>query len=147
VYEEPRRYRYSSWHTIYRALLGCFGRRRYHLGKDRSRAHGVLVTLTSSSASTNQAADPRVPPQPSSCRLDSARCARAVWLRFTQATDAMALRGSPERHGRIPSRLERRCFVEVSHLVRPAAPDPDCGRWWRVRWLVRPSVLYGPVGV
>jgi hypothetical protein len=26
----------------------------------------------------------------------------------------MALRGSPERHGRIPSRLERRCFVDVA---------------------------------
>jgi hypothetical protein len=27
-YEEPRRYRYSAWHSIYRALLGCFGRGR-----------------------------------------------------------------------------------------------------------------------
>jgi 2,6-dihydroxypyridine 3-monooxygenase len=34
VYEEPRRYRYSAWHTMYRALLGCFGRRRYHLGRE-----------------------------------------------------------------------------------------------------------------
>jgi 2,6-dihydroxypyridine 3-monooxygenase len=34
VYEEPRRYRYSSWHSIYRALLGCFKRGRYHLGKE-----------------------------------------------------------------------------------------------------------------
>jgi 2,6-dihydroxypyridine 3-monooxygenase len=34
VYEEPRRYRYSAWHTIYRALLGCFGRRRYHLDRE-----------------------------------------------------------------------------------------------------------------
>ena len=34
VFEEPRRYRYSAWHTIYRALLGCFGRRHYHLGKE-----------------------------------------------------------------------------------------------------------------
>ena len=34
VYEEPRRYRYSAWHTIYRALLGCFGRRRYHLARE-----------------------------------------------------------------------------------------------------------------
>jgi 2,6-dihydroxypyridine 3-monooxygenase len=34
VYQEPRRYRYSAWHTIYRALLGRFGRRRYHLGKE-----------------------------------------------------------------------------------------------------------------
>ena len=33
-YEEPRRYRYSAWHSIYRALLGCFGRRRYHLGRE-----------------------------------------------------------------------------------------------------------------
>jgi 2,6-dihydroxypyridine 3-monooxygenase len=36
AYEEPRRYRYSAWHTIYRALLGCFGRGRYHLGKEMS---------------------------------------------------------------------------------------------------------------
>ena len=34
VYEEPRRYRYSAWHTMYRALLGCFGRRRYHLDRE-----------------------------------------------------------------------------------------------------------------
>ena len=34
VYQEPRRYRYSAWHTIYRALLGRFGRRRYHLGRE-----------------------------------------------------------------------------------------------------------------
>jgi 2,6-dihydroxypyridine 3-monooxygenase len=34
VYQEPRRYRYSAWHTIYRALLGCFGPGRYHLGKE-----------------------------------------------------------------------------------------------------------------
>jgi 2,6-dihydroxypyridine 3-monooxygenase len=34
VFEEPRRYRYSAWQTIYRALLGCFGRRRYHLSKE-----------------------------------------------------------------------------------------------------------------
>jgi len=33
VYEEPRRYRYSAWHSVYRALLGRFGRRRYHLGR------------------------------------------------------------------------------------------------------------------
>jgi 2,6-dihydroxypyridine 3-monooxygenase len=39
VYEEPRRYRYSAWHTIYRALLGCFGRRRYHLGKEVAGFH------------------------------------------------------------------------------------------------------------
>ena len=35
----PRRYRYSSWHTIYRALLDCFGRRRYHLGKELAGFH------------------------------------------------------------------------------------------------------------
>jgi len=34
VFEEPRRYRYSAWHSIYRALLGCFGPGRYHLGKE-----------------------------------------------------------------------------------------------------------------
>jgi 2,6-dihydroxypyridine 3-monooxygenase len=34
VYEEPRRYRYSAWHTVYRALLGSFGRDRYHLGRE-----------------------------------------------------------------------------------------------------------------
>jgi 2,6-dihydroxypyridine 3-monooxygenase len=39
VYEEPRRYRYSAWHIIYRALLGCFGRGRYHLGKEMVGFH------------------------------------------------------------------------------------------------------------
>jgi 2,6-dihydroxypyridine 3-monooxygenase len=34
VYEEPRRYRYSAWHTVYRALLGRFDQRRYHLGAE-----------------------------------------------------------------------------------------------------------------
>jgi 2,6-dihydroxypyridine 3-monooxygenase len=34
VFQEPRRYRYSAWHRIYRALLGCFKRGRYHLGKE-----------------------------------------------------------------------------------------------------------------
>jgi 2,6-dihydroxypyridine 3-monooxygenase len=34
VYEEPRRYRYSGWHTIYRALLDTFGREHYHLGRE-----------------------------------------------------------------------------------------------------------------
>jgi 2,6-dihydroxypyridine 3-monooxygenase len=34
VFQEPRRYRYSAWHSIYRALLGCFKRGRYHLGKE-----------------------------------------------------------------------------------------------------------------
>jgi 2,6-dihydroxypyridine 3-monooxygenase len=34
VYEEPRRYRYSAWHTVYRALLGSFGRDRYHLARE-----------------------------------------------------------------------------------------------------------------
>lgn len=34
VYEERRPYRYSGWHTLYRALLGCFGTERYHLGRE-----------------------------------------------------------------------------------------------------------------
>jgi 2,6-dihydroxypyridine 3-monooxygenase len=34
IYEEPRRYRYSGWHTIYRALLGCFDRDAYRLGSE-----------------------------------------------------------------------------------------------------------------
>jgi 2,6-dihydroxypyridine 3-monooxygenase len=34
VHAEPRRYRYSAWHTMYRALLGRFGRACYHLGKE-----------------------------------------------------------------------------------------------------------------
>jgi 2,6-dihydroxypyridine 3-monooxygenase len=34
VYEEPRRYRYSGWHTIYRALLGRLDPRAYCLGSE-----------------------------------------------------------------------------------------------------------------
>lgn len=33
-HETPQRYRYSSWNTIYRALLGCFDEGRYHLGAE-----------------------------------------------------------------------------------------------------------------
>jgi 2,6-dihydroxypyridine 3-monooxygenase len=54
VYEEPRRYRYSSWHSIYGALLGCFGRRRYHLGKELTSFHqqGGQVQLRFADGST-----------------------------------------------------------------------------------------------
>jgi 2,6-dihydroxypyridine 3-monooxygenase len=34
IYEEPRRYRYSGWHTIYRALLGYFDQDAYRLGSE-----------------------------------------------------------------------------------------------------------------
>jgi 2,6-dihydroxypyridine 3-monooxygenase len=34
VYQEPRRYRYSGWHTIYRALLGCLDPGAYRLGSE-----------------------------------------------------------------------------------------------------------------
>jgi 2,6-dihydroxypyridine 3-monooxygenase len=34
VYEEPRRYRYSGWHTIYRALLGRLDPGAYCLGSE-----------------------------------------------------------------------------------------------------------------
>jgi 2,6-dihydroxypyridine 3-monooxygenase len=54
VYEEPRRYRYSSWHGIYRALLECFGRRRYHLGRQmaglRQRGEEVEVRFADGAA-------------------------------------------------------------------------------------------------
>jgi 2,6-dihydroxypyridine 3-monooxygenase len=54
VYEEPRWYRYSAWHTIYRALLGCFGRGRYHLGKEmrafRQQGEHVQVRFADGSA-------------------------------------------------------------------------------------------------
>jgi 2,6-dihydroxypyridine 3-monooxygenase len=47
VYEEPRRYRYSAWHSIYGALLGCFGRDRYHLGRQMAglRQRGQQVEV------------------------------------------------------------------------------------------------------
>ena len=32
-YEEPAAWRYTSWGTVYRALLGDFGREHYHLGE------------------------------------------------------------------------------------------------------------------
>jgi 2,6-dihydroxypyridine 3-monooxygenase len=56
VYEEPRRYRYSAWHSIYRALLGCFGRGRYHLGKEMAgfsqRGEQVQVRFADGSTAT-----------------------------------------------------------------------------------------------
>jgi 2,6-dihydroxypyridine 3-monooxygenase len=58
VYEEPRRYRYSAWHSIYRALLGCFGRERYHLGRQmaglRQRGEQVEVRFADGSSASYQ---------------------------------------------------------------------------------------------
>ncbi len=34
VFDEPRPYRYSGWHTIYRALLDRFGPEHYRLGRE-----------------------------------------------------------------------------------------------------------------
>ncbi len=49
AYEEPRPYRYSAWHTIYGALLGCFDPHRYHLGREavafREVGRGIQLTL------------------------------------------------------------------------------------------------------
>jgi 2,6-dihydroxypyridine 3-monooxygenase len=36
VHERPQPYRYSGWHTIYRALLGQFDHGHYHLGVEAS---------------------------------------------------------------------------------------------------------------
>jgi 2,6-dihydroxypyridine 3-monooxygenase len=58
VYEEPRRYRYSAWHSIYRALLGRFGRERYHLGRQmaalRQRGEHVEVRFAAGDAASYQ---------------------------------------------------------------------------------------------
>ncbi len=34
VHDAPHAYRFSSWNTVYRRLLGCFGRERYQLGHE-----------------------------------------------------------------------------------------------------------------
>ncbi|GAC1531935.1 MAG: FAD binding domain-containing protein [Acidimicrobiales bacterium] len=34
IHDEPHRYRFSSWNTVYRCLLRCFGRDRYLLGHE-----------------------------------------------------------------------------------------------------------------
>jgi 2,6-dihydroxypyridine 3-monooxygenase len=56
VYEEPRRYRYSAWHSIYGALLGQFGRDRYHLGRQmaglRQRGEQVEVRFADGAAAS-----------------------------------------------------------------------------------------------
>ena len=53
VYEELMNYRFSSWSTLYRGLLGCFDSARYHLGAevvglDQDGA-GVSMTLADGS--------------------------------------------------------------------------------------------------
>jgi 2,6-dihydroxypyridine 3-monooxygenase len=57
VFEEPRRYRYSAWHSIYRALLGCFGSRHYHLGKEmadfQQQGDHVRVRFADGSSAAN----------------------------------------------------------------------------------------------
>ena len=34
IHEQPQAYRFSSWNTVYRSLLRCFGRERYLLGRE-----------------------------------------------------------------------------------------------------------------
>ncbi len=34
AYQEPCRYRFTSWNTLYRGLLGCFDPDRYHMGEE-----------------------------------------------------------------------------------------------------------------
>jgi 2,6-dihydroxypyridine 3-monooxygenase len=34
LHEQAHQYRFSSWNTVYRRLLGCFNRDRYHLGSE-----------------------------------------------------------------------------------------------------------------
>ena len=51
VYEAPKRYRYSSWGTIYRALLERFPAERYHLDREvadfeNDPGHGVRLLLS-----------------------------------------------------------------------------------------------------
>ena len=47
--EQPCRYRFASYHALYRDLLGCFDADRYHLGSEVSGFHGedeaVVVEL------------------------------------------------------------------------------------------------------
>jgi 2,6-dihydroxypyridine 3-monooxygenase len=49
VHERPQPYRYSGWHTIYRALLGRLDQARYHLGGEASgfetEGHSVRVAF------------------------------------------------------------------------------------------------------
>ena len=49
VHDEAHTYRFSSWNTVYRCLLGCFGRDRYLLGSEvegfTQDGAGVDVTL------------------------------------------------------------------------------------------------------
>ena len=54
VYRERMNYRFSSWNTIYRGLVRCFGASRYHLGCEVAGfdqgARGVTVRLTGGAA-------------------------------------------------------------------------------------------------
>lgn len=49
THEQPCRYRFASWSTLYRGLLGCFDRDRYHTGHEivgfDQDADGVTVRL------------------------------------------------------------------------------------------------------
>ncbi|MFC4948790.1 FAD-dependent monooxygenase [Pseudonocardia sp. GCM10023141] len=57
VHEEPASWRYTSWGTVYRALLGDFGRDRYHLGEHCGgfQQHAETVELRFVSGRTERA--------------------------------------------------------------------------------------------
>jgi 2,6-dihydroxypyridine 3-monooxygenase len=53
-HERPHRYRFSSWNTIYRALLGCFDADRYRLGTEVTgfAPHGDEVEVRTADGAT-----------------------------------------------------------------------------------------------
>ncbi len=55
-YQAPLQYRYSGWHTLYRALLGCLGDGAYHLGEEacgfQQRGDQVEVRFASGASAT-----------------------------------------------------------------------------------------------
>ncbi|MCY4087661.1 MAG: hypothetical protein OXG37_12485 [Actinomycetia bacterium] len=81
VFEEPNSWRYSSWSTIYRGLLGQFGEARYHRGEalaaieqthdgvevqlesGRVAACDLLVCADGSASTTRQLLMPAVRPE------------------------------------------------------------------------------------
>jgi len=48
IHEQPQRYRFSNWNTVYRSLLRCFGRDRYMLDHEVTdlQQHNGTVNIT-----------------------------------------------------------------------------------------------------
>ena len=134
VHDDAHVYRFSSWNTVYRRLLGCFGRDRYRLGAEvtGSSTHGDASRSSSPTAIQRLLRSARL------CRR------RRITLPPRLLPDVAAVlrrlrgvagHGARSRARRRTSRRARRRdhVLRVRQQPHPRVPDTRAGRFGRAR--------------